>query len=223
MKRALLAVLTASAAWLAADAPASAASRVVVDQVAVRFYGEDAAQPRFITARVLAFEARLELMAQDGGGPDQAPEERHVRAAVEHHVAQDILVRLPHEKAPPEAELRQMVEDLRAALEQRVGGRGPIEKAALHEGLDAQEVEELLWREAAAALYIDRALSPVLHPSEEQLREVYRAANHPYRNRRYEEARPLLLRWFVFERLRVAESAFLQSARPRVKITDVRG
>jgi hypothetical protein len=69
-----------------------------------------------------------------------------------------------------------------------------------------------------AAWYIDRAVTPILHPGEDQLREVYRTSAHPYRGQPLEQIRRALERWFVVERVRVAESAFLQSARARVKV-----
>ena len=48
-----------------------------------------------------------------------------------------------------------------------------------------------------------------------------RAANHPFRGLRFDDARPRLKRWLVVERQRAAELEFLQSARTRIKITPV--
>ena len=42
-----------------------------------------------------------------------------------------------------------------------------------------------------------------------------------FKSMKFEEAREPLSRWFVAERLRVAENAFLQAARARVKIVIV--
>jgi len=61
-------------------------------------------------------------------------------------------------------------------------------------------------------------VSPLLHPSEEQLRDVFRSSAHPYRGQPFEGVRGALGRWFVIERVRVAENAFLQGARSRVRI-----
>src|SRR5258708_17884756 len=101
---------------------------------------------------------------------------------------------------------------------ERLGGRARVDEAAKAEQLDPQEVAAIFRRGALAAWYIDRALTPILHPSEEQLRDVYRTSGHPYRGQPLEEVRAALGRWFVVERARVAEGAFLQAARSRVKI-----
>jgi hypothetical protein len=97
-----------------------------------------------------------------------------------------------------------------------------VDQAADAEHLDGGEIEALLHRAALASWYLDRAVTPILHPSEEQLRDVYRTSAHPYRGQPFEKARDALARWFVVERVRVAEAAFLQSARSRVKITITR-
>jgi hypothetical protein len=217
---ATIAVVVAMAASAQAQPQANAEPpRAIVDRAVVRFYASEtggSARPRFITERVLAFEARLEaLMEQQGGAPYQ---ERHVRAAIEHHVAQEMLSRLPLERPPTLGELAQQYSDIGQTLMQRAGGREAVLAAAGAEGVSEIEVDELFTREAKAAMYIDRAITPILSPSDEQLREVFRTSAHPFRDKTFDQARPLLLRWFVAERLRAAESAFLQSARTRVKI-----
>ncbi len=77
-------------------------------------------------------------------------------------------------------------------------------------------------RQALAAWYLDRAVSPILQPTEEQLREVFRTSTHPYRGRPFEEVRADLSRWFVMERVRAAETAFYQGARTRVVVVVTR-
>jgi hypothetical protein len=88
--------------------------------------------------------------------------------------------------------------------------------------MDATEVDALLHRAALAAWYLDHVVTPILHPSDEQLRDVFRTSAHPFRGQPFERVRDALSRWFVLERLRVAESAFSQSARSRVTITVTR-
>jgi hypothetical protein len=109
-------------------------------------------------------------------------------------------------------------EDLGPALLERLGGRERVDKAAQSEELEPAEVDALLHRAALAAWYLDRAVTPILHPSDPQLRDVYRTSAHPYRGQPFEQAREALARWFVVERVRVAEGAFLQSARSHVRI-----
>jgi len=89
------------------------------------------------------------------------------------------------------------------------------------EGIDEAEVDALVRRRVRAAWYVDRTLTPLLRPTEEQLREVFRTSAHPFKNRPFDQVRAALERWFVEERLRVAEMSFLQSARARVRVVVV--
>jgi hypothetical protein len=114
--------------------------------------------------------------------------------------------------------LSRLEEELTLALYERLGGQGRVEAAAAAEQLDASEVKALWRRRALAAFYVDRAVTQVLEPSEEQLREVFRTSAHPYRGKPFEEVRTPLRRWFIAERLRAAESAFMQGARARLRI-----
>src|SRR5688572_16782788 len=90
-----LAALISALVLLVAAADASAAS-VRLDRAVVRFVAPEtggARSPRFVYERSLAFEARIEALAD----PDRAPgetrpyRERHVRAALERHVAETLL------------------------------------------------------------------------------------------------------------------------------------
>ena len=222
----LLAMSSVGSSGRAQSPPAPASSapeRHHVDAVAARFYSPETGgpeRPLFITERTLAFEARLEALQEGyGGGNDQqAYAERHVRAALEHHVAEEMLSRLPYENPPSLPDLARQIHDVGTALVTRIGGEGVLLAAAAKEGIAPIEVDAMLRRQAKAGIYIDRAISPILHPSEDQLREVFRTAAHPYRGMSFDDARQNLERWFVAERLRVAKSAFLQTARTRVKI-----
>lgn len=224
--------LALALAGVAAACPArgEAAPHTVVDRAAVRFYSPEtggSASPRFVLERTLAFEARLEAMAAtpQGIGGD-GYQDRDVRAALEHDVAEEMLASLaeklvtdsPAAKRPNMDEVARVEQDLSAAVIERLGGRGRIDDAARAERLETPEVDALLRRGALAAWYLDRAVTPILHPSEEQLRDVFRTSAHPYRGRPFEQVKDALSRWFVVERVRVAESAFLQSARARVQI-----
>ncbi len=196
-------------------------SFVTADSVTVRFFAPDlggAARPRFVTARQLSFEARLFALEEDPSGVVQP---RHVRAALDAHVADEMLGALPLESAPDAKAIAQAVETLRGALEQRVGGASAIERAEKLEGITPREVDAMFVRQARAALYIDRALSPILASTEDQLRETYRTTSHPFRSRRFEDARDDLARWITLERFRSAEQAYLQSARARITVVYV--
>jgi hypothetical protein len=221
-----------AALLLASPATAQTTPQVLVDRVAVRFSAPEtggASHPRFVLQRTLAFEARLEAIA-GGQGAGEGYQERDVHAALEHDMAEQILAALadklvaesPAERRPGPDEIPRIGRELGEALLERLGGRARVDEAASAEQVDAAEVDALLQRAGLAAWYLDRAASPLLHPSDEQLRDVYRTWTHPYRGRPYEQVRDALARWFVVERLRVAEAAFLQSARARVRITVTR-
>ncbi len=53
-----------------------------------------AAHPRFVEERALAFEARLEVMAEKAEGTGEAYQERHVRDALERLVGEELLASL---------------------------------------------------------------------------------------------------------------------------------
>ncbi len=212
---ALACVCVTSAAF--ADVP-SGDVYATTDAVAVRFYSPDtggAAHPRFITQRQISFEARLLALEEDPAGVLQT---RHVRAAVESHVADAMLAALPIEHAPTAAVVASTVDVMRGSVEQRAGGHAGVERALAADGMDAAEFTALLQQQAHAALYLDRALGPILATTEDQLRETYRTTSHPYRARRFEDCREDLARWLVIERFRAAEQAYLQTARSRVTV-----
>jgi hypothetical protein len=205
----------------------------VMERAVVRFYSPEmggAAHPRFVDQRVLAFEARLESMAERPEGIGDGYQERHVRAALEHHVGEEMLASLankliggsPPSRRPSESDLARIGTDLGAALDDRLGGKAQVEAAAAAEQLDQEELEVITRREALAAWYLDRAVSPLLQPTDEQLREVFRTSAHPFRGRPFDEVRTPLARWFVVERVRVAETAFYQGARTRVTVVIMR-
>jgi hypothetical protein len=204
----------------------------IVDRVAVRFYAPEmgsSSRPRFVSERTLAFEARLEAEAEGAAGDgltggalgSGAYQERYVRSALEHHIAEELLASLQIQTGQEPAELPHLASAARVALTERVGGEEGLRLAASIEGIDATEIDAILRRKARAAYYLDHEISPILHPSEEQLREVFRTSSHPFKGKRFENVREDLLRWFVAERLRVAEAAYLQTARNRVKIVVV--
>lgn len=223
------------AAWGACLATALASSvaladpRPVVERTVARFSAPEiggAAHPHFVEERTLAFEARLEVMAEKGEGIGEAYQERHVRDALERHIGEELLASLankliaesPPGRKPTEADLAQIEQDLALAELDQLGGRAHIEAAAAAEQLDLSAADAFFQRQAMAAWYLDRAVTPLLQPSEEHLREVFRSSAHPFRGQPFDQARPALRRWLIAERLRAAESAFFQAARAHVRI-----
>jgi hypothetical protein len=223
---AVLACVVSRGAW--AQPPSQPAAQQL-EQVVVRFYATETggtAQPRFIDERTLAFEARLEAMAEKSDGIGDGYAERHVRAALERHIAETMLASLgdqmlkdlPAQQRPSPEAVGSATHAFSDAAVERLGGRPRIDRAADAEQLAAAEVDVLLARGAIAAWYLDREVAPILRPTDEQLREVFRTSAHPFRGEPYERVRDALARWFVVERERVAETAYLQQARSRVHI-----
>jgi hypothetical protein len=169
-------------------------------------------------------------MAEKPEGNGEGYQDRHVRAALDHHVGEEILASLAHKliggsppgRRPSDADLARVQQDLADALFERLGGKAQVESAATAEQLDASDLDAIFRRQALAAWYLDRAVSPLLQPSDEQLREVYRTSTHPYRGRPFDEIRTELARWFLMERVRAAETAFYQGARSRVVVVVTR-
>jgi hypothetical protein len=202
---------------------------VSVDRVSVRFYSPEtggAEHPLFVLERRLAFEARLEALADGRTSFD----ERDVSNALDRDIGEQILVGLaqklidesPADKRPDPRDIEKAEQDVGEGLVARFGGRAAVDVAASAEHVDPTEVDAMLRRAGLAAWYVDRSISAILHPDEEQLREVYRAGGHPYRGQAFEAVRQPLERWYVVERARAAESAYMQSARSHAHIVIVR-
>ena len=169
---------------------------------------------------MLAFEARLDALAEQAS-ESATHEDRFVRGALDRHIAEDMLSALAVQSGGTPQDLAALAAEERTGLVERVGGESALRAAMTAEGIDDSEVDALLRRRVRAAWYIDRALTPLLRPTDEQLREVFRTSAHPFKNRPFEEVRPALSRWFVEERLRAAETTFLQVARARVRVVIV--
>ncbi|WP_437545897.1 MULTISPECIES: hypothetical protein [unclassified Sorangium] len=199
----------------------SAAAPVPLDRVVVRWHAPETGgvrRPQFIFERELAFEARLEALAD----PDAEPglyRDRHVRAALDRHIAETLLASLPISPAPTSAEVAQRAEAARIALEQRARGRARLLAAAAAEGMSSDELDALLRRQARASLYLDRMVAPMLEPTDFELKIVLRSGATPFKDQRYEEVAPALKRWYVGQRLAQALDAYYQNARARVSLS----
>lgn len=204
-----------------ADARAEAFS---VDRAVVRFIAPETGgvrSPRFVYERMLAFESRIEALADpDRGASDDARpyRERHVRAALERHIAESLLAGLRIDPEPTEKELARQTESARRILFERIGGVKPLEASAKAEGIDSREITSMLRRQARASLYLDRMVTPMLNPSDAELRNIHSMVQTPFRNQPFERIAPALRRWYVGRRLGIALQAFFQGARSRVTI-----
>ena len=208
-------------AALLSAAPASA-QPVMLDRVVVRFYAPETGgveHPRFIYERRLAFEARVEALADQDRGNEEAYRERHVSAALERHISEVLLASLRIEPEPSEAVMARQVELARKLMSDRVGGDDALLQAQLAEGISSAELSGILRRQARASLYLDRMVAPMLRPSDAELEAIQRSAPAALQNEPFVRVRPLLLRWYVSKRLQSAMSSFFQEARTRVTVT----
>ena len=201
------------------------AAPILVDRVVVRFDAPEiggVGRPQFVFERELAFEARLEALSDADRTERRVPYlDRHVRASLERHIAEELLAHLAMDPEPTADDLARRVIATRKIVEQRVGGPESLANAARAEGLESTEVERFVLREARASLYLDRMVAPMLEPSEAELREVHRGTNSPFRGQRFDEVLPLLRQWHVSQRLEAAIGAFYQNARGRVHVVVV--
>lgn len=213
----------AAAARPVASAPAAPTPRAL-DRVVARFTAPETggvARPRFIFERELAFEARLEALADNGFTPSAvAPYlDRHVRSALERHMAETLLESLEITPEPSRTDLQTRMRSARLALVEQVGGEQALRDLLGAEGLDPNELGGLLARRARASLYLDRMVATMLTPSDTELRIVHRTTRTPFSAQPYEVVAPLLARWYVAQRLNAAVRAFYEGARSRIKVS----
>jgi hypothetical protein len=200
------------------------AAPLIIDRAVVRFIAPETGgvrSPRFVFERTLAFEARIEALADpDRVVTDKARpyRERHIRSALERHIAETLLASLRIDPEPSENDLARQTEGARRILFERIGGVGPLEEAARAEGIDSRELTSILRRQARASLYLDRMVAPMLNPSDAELRNIHSMVQTPFRNQPFDRIEPAIRRWYIARRLANALSAFFQGARSRVTI-----
>ncbi len=207
----------------ARPAPALPTPRAI-DRVVVRFTAPETggvASPRFIFERELAFEARLDALTDNGFTPSAAAPylDRHVRSALERHMAETLLESLEITPEPSRTDLQTRMRSARLALVEQVGGEAALRELLGAEGLDPNDLGPLLVRRARASLYLDRMVATMLTPSDTELRIVHRTTRTPFSAQPYEVVAPLLARWYVAQRLNAAVRAFYEGARSRIKVS----
>jgi hypothetical protein len=193
---------------------------IEIDRVVVRWSSPATggpAKPQFILARELAFEARIEAMAE-GLGPAQPFADKHVRAALQRHMTESMLAQLPVEPRPTPKQVAAYAEAARLIVEQRVGGRERLHQAAVTEGMVADELNALLRRQARASWYLDRMVAPMLEPTESDLREVHKSGETPYTEQPFDQIAPQLRRWLVATRLSSALIRYFRNAQGRINL-----
>ncbi len=199
----------------------------LVDRVVVRFTSPEtggARSPQFVYERMLAFQARLEAAADPDrlGGKRRPYRARHVRAALERHIAETMLASLKVTRPYGKRILERRTQAARLALLQRVGGLQALQRAARAEGVGDSDVLRLLRRQARASLYVDQMITPMLKPSDAELKVLFRTGRTPFRTKDFAEAKQPLRRWYVGIKLRGALATYYQNARSRMEIKIVR-
>jgi hypothetical protein len=203
------------------ESRSACADPILIDRTVVRFSAPELGgtrAPRFVSARLLALEARIEALSDPDRTPGVPYRERHVSAALERHIAETLLSGLHIEPEPTPAELRAQTEAARRLVEERAGGPAALAEAARAEGIGQRELSELFQRQARASLYLDRMVAPMLSPSDAELRALFRNERTPFRDAPFETVLPGLRRWYVSTRLQAALSAYYQNARTRLDI-----
>jgi hypothetical protein len=180
-----------------------------------------AARPRFVTERELGLFARIEALVEQLPVEADVYPERYSRAAVDRLVARAMLASLLVQRGSEPPDLPRLALDARAELADRIGGPAVLDDAMQREGIEESELLAFLRDQVRATWYVDKAITPVISVTEDSLREAFRSTLHPFKNQKFEDARPRLRRWLVTERMRAAELEFLQSARTRIKIATV--
>jgi hypothetical protein len=209
---------------LALAAGSLGAEPVSVDRAVVRFEAPEtggARHPRFVFERELSFEARLEALSDpDRASLGEAPfRDRHITAALDRQIAETILGALRIEPEPTAAELEHQSQAAHRMLSDRAGGEEALDTARRAEGISEREFARLLLQKARASLYLDRMVTPMLEPSEAELRSLHKSSNTPFRAAPFDTIRPALLRWYVSRRLNAALASFYENARSRVDVT----
>jgi hypothetical protein len=198
----------------------------LVDRAVVRFVAREtggAEAPRFVYERELAFEARLEALTEgDVHEGDPPYRSRHVRTALERHIAETVLESLGVQPPPTETEIGQRIDQARLALLERIGGVVALHESAAAEGIGDGEIVRMLRRQALASVYLDRMVAPMLAPTEAELRVLHETQRTPFFGKPFPEVQASLRRWVVGVRLGSAIASYYDGLRTRLKVTVLR-
>lgn len=197
---------------------AQAARRVPFDRVAVRYSAPEtggALTPRFLFDRQVAFLVRVEAILEDGA-LSEGYIDRHLRTTVERHIAEQMLAALQVRSSEP-ANLPARVKIAREDWVRLVGAAA-FEESMRAEGISEGELTAMLQDRVRAMEYLDKEITSFTQPSEDDLYASFRASPHPYRNKKYDDARQEFLRWYELTRYRALSLDYLQGVKSRTTI-----
>jgi hypothetical protein len=193
---------------------------VVVDRVVARWRFSLPGAPRttrVVLERELAFEARLEAMAS-GDAPRAPITDRHLRAALTRHIAEELLASLPIDDPPSPRDIAELAEECRSLLSARVGGEERVMAAMRVEAMGPDEFDARLRREARATFALERALGARVRPTEHDLRRAHATGATRYADRPFVEVVALVRDEVRARLLSEALDTFYQRARSRLAI-----
>lgn len=199
------------------------AETTLVDRALVRFSAPELGgtrTPEFVFARELHFEARLVALRDRGyGAAAGAFLPMHLEQALEQHIGEALLSRLPISPAPTDAEVEEQTARAREQLLSELeGGGAALERVRLLSGISARRLAALFRRKALASLYLDRMVTPMLRPSRALLFRLHQENRTPFSDVDFETAEPALRNYYVRRELALALAAFYQAARPRLTV-----
>lgn len=205
-----------------------------LDRAVIRWYARSTggvAKPKFITARELAFEARLEALTAQS--TQTAPyTAKDIRSAIQRHISETMLASLPVSDKPTPRQVASYAEAARELIAQRIAadagdkpfdelralGLAKLDAARRAEGISREELDALLRRRARASWYLDKMVAPMLKPTELDLREAHRRGETPFTAQPFDEVRDAIERWYVSARLATALDRYFRNVRSRVRV-----
>jgi hypothetical protein len=205
-----------------------------IDRTVIRWYARGTggvAKPRFITARELAFEARLESLTTQSTSTTPYTS-KDIRAAIQRHVSETMLASLPVSEKPTPKQVASYAEAAREIIVQRIAselvdktpeerrayGMKKLDDARRVEGISREELDALLRRRARASWYLDKMVAPMLKPTEIDLREAHRRGETPFTQQPFEQVRDQIERWYLSVRLASALEQYFRNVRSRVRV-----
>ena len=209
-----------------------------IDRVAVRWHSAATGgidRPQFVSARKLAFLARLEALVSDKN-VKKGYESKHIRRALQRHITETILANLPVNPEPTAKQIGDYAEDARKVLHRQIIvhqkpkktqlskkdikklGFAYVQRAAIKEGIEGADLDAVLARRARASWYLDKTVAPMLEPSSTQLINLQRSGTTPYTSIGFDQARQALRDWYLTNQLRLALDRYYNTVRTAVKV-----
>ncbi len=175
-------------------------------------------KPRFITERELRFWARVEATIDEGNAPADFYV-RYARTALDRLIAEDMLASLLIERGVEPTDLPKAALEAREELEARVTGPARLTELMKADGGSEAELSAFLRCRVRATTYVDKVISPILKPNEDEVFQGFRTMPSPFRTLAYEDGRARFLRFYIHERFRSLSLDFVKSARARLTLT----